>query len=63
MYLSCPRASPQSNFNESLSALRFADRAKHIVNKPTKYQDPRLQRIAEVLILSFEQASLFSAFL
>ncbi len=42
--------SPASvNFEESLSSLQFADRAKQIKNKVHINRDPKLQRIAELM--------------
>lgn len=37
------------NADESLSTLRFADRAKHIKNKPVNNKDPKAEKIAKLL--------------
>ena len=37
-----------SNFADSLSTLQFANRAKNIKNKATKYKDPKSRKIAEL---------------
>lgn len=38
-----------SNFDETVSTLRYADRAKHIKNKPTINEDPKDTMIRQYL--------------
>ena len=38
----------ESNFQESLSTLQFANRAKNIKNKANKFKNPKIARIAEL---------------
>lgn len=38
----------QASGSETLSTIRFASRAKLIQNRPTKFLDPKMKRIAEV---------------
>ncbi|KAJ4456206.1 putative Kinesin-II 85 kDa subunit [Paratrimastix pyriformis] len=39
----------QLNFEESMSTIRFADRAKHIRNRPVINRDPKAARITELM--------------
>lgn len=36
------------NYSETLNTLRFANRAKDIINKPTKNEDPNVKLIREL---------------
>lgn len=47
--LSCAAVSPaECNYAETLSTLRYANRAKRIVNKPTVNEDPNVKLIREL---------------
>lgn len=45
----CSQISPADcNYGETLSTLRYANRAKNIINKPTINEDPNVKLIREL---------------